>query len=85
MDEQARRAVEDNLADVDPDDPADVLRAVKLTFLALAGVIDRDRQESDADHGITRKRVEGVSKLAVALGGSFLVALFGAVLTFMLK
>ena len=80
MDEEARRAIKDNLGAPDADDDA-----VKRTFFALAGVIDRNSQESDADHGITRKRVEGVSKLALALGGSFLVALFGAVVTFMLK
>ncbi len=79
MDEEARRAIKDNLGAPDADDDA-----VKRTFFALASVTDRNKQESDADHGITRKRVAGISTLALALGGSFLVALFGAVVTFML-
>ena len=83
MNEEARRATEDALAGTEAG-PVDHV-TLRRVLLAVAGVVDRHKSESDDDHHDTRRRVEGVNKLAVTIGSSVALLLITAIVTIWIR
>jgi len=82
MDEEARRAIEDQL---DEHHDHELFPLLRRTLLALAGVVDRHHDESGQEHSETRRRLSSVNRLAFSVGTGVILALIAAIINVWLR
>lgn len=78
MEEEARRAIDDALSGEETHEHYHMMRRIGH---ALAGVVDRHKEESFESHERLRQRIDATNKLAISIGTGVLLTLVTAVVT----